>query len=152
MKNKLAIHALVLLGIAITVSACSGPKTDSWISEITKLGVSTKDDFQRFKDDGGLNVHSAWRGYNVESISTEYSGGTLSFLQAALSKNYKDSNGVDPSINNVRQSFAEECGDQWVEQGEGGYQNSDSHPIRCEVSSLQSGYKTTLVMWIPSGE
>ena len=143
--NKRMCSTLAL-PIVIVISGCSSPKTDSWMDKITTIGESTKADFQKFKDDGGLNVHNAWRGYSVESISSEYTEEKLSFLQVTLKKNHADSNGVDPTINNLKASFAAECGNDWREVGENGYTNSDSHPISCEVSRNSADFIGGLVM------
>ncbi len=149
------IYKAVSVSVCLVISlltGCSGPKTDPWMDRITKIGVSTNDDFQNFKDDGGLNVHGAWRGYSVQSISTEFTEGKLSFFQVTLKKNYSDSNGVDPTINNLKESFSNECGSEWTAVGEGGYRNSDSHPINCEVTANASDFTGGLVMIKPEAQ
>ena len=61
-------------------------KPASELEKLTILGISHREDFVKFKDEGGLNSSPAWHGLYVTSIQSQYNGPgeTLSALSLEI--------------------------------------------------------------------
>lgn len=90
------------------------PSFDNQLEQSLKLGSSTRKEFDRFKENGGLesNKESTWKGYRVESISLQYKDdGKLDAFQITLSKS---GFGDKPAtVASVKSDLSSYCPSNW---------------------------------------
>jgi hypothetical protein len=100
--------------------------------------VSTPKEFQSHKDDGGLNVLSSWRGYQMQSAEVEYTSKVLTLFHIVVDSDYKSPN-KPATVNNLKRDLIDECGSQWKPNYGGDAYFSNSEFSRCEISQARSG-------------
>ena len=92
------------------------------------LFKSTPEQFQSFKDDGGLEVNSSWNGYQVSSIETEYKKGVLSFMHLFINS------GVNlATMNNLKKDLSKDCGNEWKIKLDGNAYSSETQTTKCQI-------------------
>lgn len=94
---------------------------DNILEEATKVGVSTRSDFDEFQREGGLETKNIWNDFYVESIKTSYDNNdTLQSVTFSLDKKgYANLYGsIDANYSNVVESLDAYCGSDWVKQSE----------------------------------
>ena len=101
------------------------------------LFKSTPQEFQSFKDDGGLDVNSSWKGYRVSSIEVEYKKNVLSFVHLFVS-----SGANVATMNNLKKDLSKECGEDWKIQLDGNAYSSETNSTKCQIekSERQDGF------------
>ena len=68
----------------LTPSTISTPLPESLLDKITIIGKSTREEFSKFRDEGGINTNPIWHGLLVSSVEVNYKGGFLSFFQLKI--------------------------------------------------------------------
>lgn len=106
------------------------------------VGRSTKQQFAEFRNQGGLEKESSWRGFRVLAIETVYepSSGTLGILQLKLMKSFPRMKIA--SFNEVSQSLTPECGTGWTQndtQQIAGYHMAENGRIACAIEESSDG-------------
>lgn len=92
------------------------------------LFKSTPEQFQSFKDEGGLEVNSSWNGYQVSSIETEYKKGVLSFMHLFINS------GVNlATMNNLKKDLSKDCGNEWKIKLDGNAYSSETQTTKCQI-------------------
>lgn len=100
--------------------------------------VSTPKEFQSHRDDGGLNVLSSWRGYQMQSAEVEYTAKVLTLFHVIVDSDYKTPN-KPATVNNLKRDLVDECGTEWKANYGGDAYFSDSEFSRCEISQSRRG-------------
>jgi hypothetical protein len=100
--------------------------------------VSTPREFQSHKDDGGLNVLSSWRGYQMQSAEVEYTAKVLTLFHVVVDSDYKSPN-KPATVNNLKRDLIDECGTEWKPNYGGDAYFSNSEFSRCEISQARRG-------------
>lgn len=100
--------------------------------------VSTQKEFQSHKDDGGLNVLSSWRGYQMQSAEVEYTAKVLTLFHVVVDSDYKNPN-KPVTVNNLKRDLIDECGIEWKPNYGGDAYFSNSEFSRCEISPSRNG-------------
>lgn len=76
------------------------------------IGKSTKNDFQNFKDEGGLSKDNVWlHGFQVTNVSANY--GKNDFLRGYELHFSKGFSTTVPSVNEIKKVFKGVCGSKW---------------------------------------
>lgn len=78
------------------------------------IHASTPEDFRSFKEKGGLEYVSDWRGYWVQSIEISYRNNKASLILFSVDKtiDYKAEQKL-ASVINIKKDLAKECGTEW---------------------------------------
>jgi hypothetical protein len=92
------------------------------------LFKSTPEQFQSFKDDGGLEVNSSWNGYQVSSIEIEYKKDVLSFMHLFI-----NSGATLATMNNLKKDLSKECGNEWKMSTDGNSYLSETQTRMCKI-------------------
>jgi hypothetical protein len=101
--------------------------------------VSTRDDFQSIKDNGGLDVIKDWRGYEMIAIENQYRQNKLSFFHAEVDTKYENKSIKPATINNLKKDLINECGETWANNRSGDVYTSTSDFSTCEISRGRNG-------------
>jgi hypothetical protein len=78
------------------------------------IHASTPEDFRSFKEKGGLEYVSDWRGYWVQSIEISYRNNKASLILLRVNKtiDFKAEQKL-ASVNNIKNDLVKECGTEW---------------------------------------
>jgi hypothetical protein len=78
------------------------------------IHASTPEDFRSFKEKGGLEYVSDWRGYWVQSIEISYRNNKASLILLSVNKtiDFKAEQKL-ASVNNIKNDLVKECGTEW---------------------------------------
>ncbi len=101
------------------------------------IKASRPDSFQTHKDEGGLNVLSSWRGYQMRAVEVQYMGGVLTFIHAQVDTDFKGNKKA--TINNLKKDLLDECGSEWELKYGGDAYQSNTKFSRCEIASSRNG-------------
>lgn len=102
--------------------------------------VSTSNDFREFKDNGGLNVLSSWRGYDVSLMEVNSREGVLTFMHLTVDSDYKNKE-KPATFNNLKKDLIDECGSNWNSKGRSDVYWAESDFSSCEISeATRNGY------------
>lgn len=117
------ILGLLSLGLAAySMWIAFGPNinlVDNKLENSLKIGKSTKIDFQKFRDQGGLDndSQSKWRGYQVGSVIVSYANNNkIDSFKIGLKKSWFGAKLA--SADNLRSSLKGECGSDWRFDGD----------------------------------
>jgi hypothetical protein len=87
---------------------------DNLLEKALHVGSSDRNQFEAFKNEGGLQNVDTWKGYYVQSVSTNYDeSGKLAILNIELVKSWPSKKTA--SINNLKGSLSSECGSNWTQ-------------------------------------
>ena len=91
--------------------------TSNSLEKVTAIGVATRQQYQQFKDDGGINKEDSWHGFHVSELNVGFDkADKLKLMEVVL---FKVSNGYrDATITNLKGALSEICGSEW-ERAEG---------------------------------
>ena len=102
----------------------------SMLNEVLVIGKSTKADYQKLIDEGGLDRHSEWHGLYVTGLQIRYSGGVMSEIALKIRYKAKYLNSIskwvdgDPvSPKELRETLSPICGlaaGDWTTSDTGG--------------------------------
>lgn len=123
--------------------AISAPSTLNALERAVLVGRSTKQQFAEFRNQGGLDNESSWRGFRVLTVETVYepTSGTLGMLQLTLMKSAHRMRLA--SFNEISQSLVPECGSRWTQND--AQQIAGSH-------MAENGRTTCAVQESPDGQ
>ncbi len=122
MNKPIALSLLLaLLSVAFNAQAASSEEIMRYLEKEKKVADSGGDylrkslvmlhssnsEFQAFKEKGGFEYKSQWRGYEISELSMSYKDDKLSYARISLGKNQKT--GKLASIENIRADFNNEC-------------------------------------------
>lgn len=152
--NKIdAIQGLIYLGLSVFAVVMlfkflgfSISFSDNDLEKIVKIGNSDRAQFEAFKNQGGLDHESIWKGYKVRSLTTTYNDqtGKLGILEMGLAKSW--SNNKLASVDNVKASLSSDCGSNW-EQNDAQRVSSMHVATKGNTTcSIQDARDITLVM------
>lgn len=102
------VKVLAYFGLSFSLS-------NNVLENALHVGSSDLAQFEAFKNQGGLANEPSWKGYYVQSVSTNYDdkAGKLAILNLDL---IKDISGKKlASVDNLKGSLSSECGSQWVQ-------------------------------------
>lgn len=154
MTKKLVV--VRLLGIAIAAgtllltTGCSREAAESPVEKLTRVGQTTSADFTIFKNAGGLESSSNWKGFEAVSISPQFdNAGQLFLVQLLLSPTAQ----TKLTVENVRDALAKECGTQWapVPGVAGSIRTGDSSPGSCMLIFNPSNGVIQVTLASPQG-
>lgn len=130
----------------------------SALERITKVGIATNNDFQKFKDDGGLDASPNWHGLYVTSYKSQYSvpSGTLEAVSLGVSGKSKWSSLIDRwsverglSSKEVRSILSKVCKigeSQWEHtDGDLSWGTVETNTMKCSYSPGEDGTYTVFV-------
>lgn len=121
---------IIVLGFASYVLKDLGYSFSSnALEKAIKVGVSKKQDFQDFQNDGGLNSADSWKRYKVISVNTLYENNdeTLSYVSMVIRAQSRMKNA---SINNLKKSLTKECGSNWEDSPFGAGLYASNLPLK----------------------
>lgn len=85
----------------------------SELDRSTIVGQSTENQFQSFRNSGGLENNDNWRGYQASRVQVmHHENGVLAMLRVELTKSWPGRKLA--SIDNLRQSLSDQCGSSWT--------------------------------------
>ena len=123
--------------------ASSASSTLNALERAVLVGRSTRQQFAEFRNQGGLDKESSWRGFRVLSVETVYEPetGVLGMLQLTLMKSAHRMRLA--SFNEIAQSLVPECGSRWTQND--AQQIAGSH-------MAENGRTTCAVQESPDGQ
>ncbi len=113
-------------------------RASNFLEKATVPLVSTRKDFQDFRDNGGLNVISNWRGYSIGAIEVEYTSGALTLLHMVVDTDVLNQK-KPATFNNIKSDLINECGSEWKSRGRSDAYWADSNFSTCEISEARRG-------------
>lgn len=118
---------------------------ENLVDKATKLGVSTQRDTDRLKEAGGLiGDNDNWRGYAVKDLATLIPTPDSRLLQYKLVLAVNGySYSKDATLNNVKKSLSEECGNRWTGSPDAGYY-AETKARFCSLSTADGDTKVTV--------
>ena len=88
---------------------------DNILEKSTVIYASTLDEFKIYKEQGGLEYMSKWRGYEVQSIQVLYRENIASTLLISVDRIIKFPNDAKiASVVNIKRDIELECGNSWI--------------------------------------
>jgi len=106
------------------------------------LRKSSRQDFQSFKDDGGLAINSSWHGYSVSSVELEYKDGLVSFIHLGVNSGSKVA-----TMNNLKNHLAKDCGGDWKIKLNGNAYSAENESVHCYIESTDGGQGFHLITY-----
>lgn len=94
---------------------------DNILEKATILGSSTRNDFDEFQREGGLETENIWNEFYVESVETSYNENDIlrSVTFRLDKKGYANLYGsIDANYSNIVDNLGSLCGSNWAKQNE----------------------------------
>ncbi len=115
------------------------------LEKAMQFGISTKDDFQAFKDNGGLNnsAQDSWQRFHVTAASALYnSAGKLSTMDLTVEQNLPDSKLA--STNNLESALSSLCAGTWSSHDDAAF--LETATMNCSLSASPSAGTVEVVV------
>jgi len=108
------------------------------LDKVTVMHVTKGEDFQQFKENGGLKINNHWRGYSVNEVLPMFGdkNGALDGLSMSISVDGSYM-AKDGTIRNLKESLSDLCGSDW-KLSEGVYRIDDGKTI-CMLENSEDG-------------